>query len=42
VLIGGGIGAAAGAVLDRNKVTVVVIDPDRDLTLTLNSDLTLR
>lgn len=42
VLLGAGVGGAAGAVLDRNKAEVVVIYPDTDLTLTLQSDLVLR
>ncbi|MGB3237577.1 MAG: hypothetical protein WBB29_04715 [Geitlerinemataceae cyanobacterium] len=42
VLLGAGVGGAAGAVLDDNKAEVVVIYPDTDLTLTLQSDLVLR
>lgn len=42
VLIGAGVGGAAGAVLDRQKAEVVVIYPNTDLTLTLQSDLVLR
>jgi hypothetical protein len=42
VLLGAGVGGAAGAVLDRQTVEVVVIYPETDLTLTLQSDLILR
>lgn len=42
VLLGAGVGGAAGAVLDRDKAEVVVIYPESDLTLTLQSDLVLR
>lgn len=42
VLIGTGVGAAGGAVLGRNKVDVVVIDPDTDLDLTLRSSLAVQ
>jgi hypothetical protein len=42
VLLGAGVGGAAGAVLDRHKAEVVVIYPNTDLTLTLQSDLVLR
>lgn len=42
VLLGAGIGGAAGAVLDRQTAEVVVIYPERDLTLTLQSDLVVR
>lgn len=39
---GAAAGATIGSVLDRSRGEVVVIDPDTDLTLTLNSDLTVR
>lgn len=42
VLIGTGVGAAGGLVLGRKKADVVVVDPDTDLDLTLNSSLALR
>jgi hypothetical protein len=42
VLLGAGVGGAAGAVLDRQTAEVVVIYPESDLTLTLQSDLVLR
>lgn len=42
VLIGTGVGAAGGLVLGRKKADVVVVDPDTDLNLTLNSSLALR
>ncbi|MDY6936374.1 MAG: hypothetical protein SWY16_01805 [Cyanobacteriota bacterium] len=43
VLLGAGVGAAAGAILDNGETTeVIVIQPMTDLTLTLNSDLVLR
>jgi hypothetical protein len=42
VLLGAGVGGAAGAVLDRDKAEMVVIYPETDLTLTLQSDLVLR
>lgn len=42
VLIGTGVGAAGGLVLGRKKADVVVVDPDTDLDLTLNSNLALR
>jgi hypothetical protein len=41
VIVGGGVGAATGAILGRKETTVVVIEPDRDLTLTVNSDLVI-
>ena len=41
VLIGTGVGAAGGAVLGRKKVDVVVINPDTDLNLILDSSLTV-
>jgi len=41
VLIGTGVGAAGGAVLGRKKVDVVVINPDTDLDLILDSSLTV-
>lgn len=42
VLTGVGVGAVGGLVLGKNKAEVVVINPNSDLTLTLNSDLALR
>jgi hypothetical protein len=43
ILGGAGIGAVGGWVLGRNrKREVIVIDPDRELELTLQSDLALR
>jgi hypothetical protein len=43
VLIGGGLGAAGGWLLGRRKqAEVVVIRPEEDLDLTLQSDLALR
>lgn len=42
VLLGAGVGGAAGAVLSRDTAEVVVIYPETDLTLTLQSDLVLR
>ena len=39
VLIGTGAGAAGGLLLGRNKVDVIVIDPNTDLNITLNSSL---
>jgi len=41
ILIGAGVGAAGGALLGKRRETVVVIEPDRDLDLTLNSRLAL-
>lgn len=42
VLIGTGVGAAGGAVLGRKKAEVVVIEPDKDLDLTLRSSLAVQ
>ncbi|UBF26396.1 hypothetical protein K9N68_33685 [Kovacikia minuta CCNUW1] len=42
VLAGAGLGALGGWLLGKQTVDVVVIDPNSDLTLTLNSDLVLR
>lgn len=42
VLGGAGIGALGGVLLGKKKVDVVVINPDTDLNLTLNSSLALR
>ncbi|MGA7935054.1 MAG: hypothetical protein WCA35_16020 [Kovacikia sp.] len=42
VLAGAGLGALGGWLLGKQTVDVVVIDPNADLTLTLNSDLVLR
>jgi hypothetical protein len=42
VLAGGGVGAVAGLLLGgRNEAEVVVINPDTDLDLTLQSDFVL-
>jgi len=41
VLVGAGLGAIAGVILDRETTEVIVIDPNRDLDLTLQSDLVL-
>ncbi|MBE9019607.1 hypothetical protein C7Y66_25795 [Chroococcidiopsis sp. CCALA 051] len=41
VLIGTGVGAAGGAVLGRKKADLVVINPDTDLDLILDSSLTV-
>ncbi|PSB06065.1 S-layer protein, partial [filamentous cyanobacterium CCP2] len=37
VLGGAGLGALAGLFLGRNRVTLIAIDPEADLELTLNS-----
>ena len=42
VLIGTGVGAAGGAVLGRKKTEVVVIEPDKDLDLTLRSSFAVQ
>lgn len=42
VLVGAGLGAIVGVIVDRNTAEVIVIDPNRDLDLTLQSDLVLR
>lgn len=42
VLIGTGVGAAGGAVLGRKKAEVVVIEPDKDLDLTLRSSFAVQ
>lgn len=42
ILIGAGVGAAGGVLLGKRREKVVVINPNRDLTLTLNSRLALR
>ncbi|MBW4522113.1 MAG: hypothetical protein KME16_20845 [Scytolyngbya sp. HA4215-MV1] len=42
VLIGAGAGALGGILLGRKSTEVVVIYPDTDLSLTLNSPLTIR
>lgn len=39
VLGGVGAGVLAGILLERNRVTLVSINPEQDLTLTMNSDL---
>jgi hypothetical protein len=41
VLAGAGVGTAAGAVLGRRKVDVIVVKPNEDLTLTLQSNLVI-
>ncbi|MGK7897153.1 MAG: hypothetical protein AB4372_26945 [Xenococcus sp. (in: cyanobacteria)] len=42
VLGGAGLGAIAGLLLGGNEVELVSIDPNQDLDITLDSDLTLR
>jgi hypothetical protein len=42
VLLGTGVGAAGGALIKTKKADVVVIEPDTDLDLTLQSNLALR
>jgi hypothetical protein len=42
VLGGAGIGALLGVFLGRDRVQLIAIDPNTDLNLTLNSDLSLR
>ena len=42
VLLGTGVGAAGGALINTKKADVVVIEPNTDLALTLNSNLALR
>lgn len=42
VLIGTGVGTAGGLLLGRRKTDVVVINPDTDLDVTLNSSLPVR
>jgi hypothetical protein len=42
VLIGTGVGAIAGAILGRDSADLLVVNPNTDLNLTLNSDLLLR
>jgi hypothetical protein len=42
ILGGAGVGAAGGAVLNRKKADVVVIEPDKDLDLTLRSSLVVQ
>lgn len=42
VLGGAGLGAIAGVFIGRNKVDVVVIHPEQDLTLTMRSDVIFR
>jgi len=39
VLAGTGVGSVGGLLLGRRSTSVIVIDPNRDLDLTLNSDL---
>jgi hypothetical protein len=41
VLGGAGIGGLLGLFLGRDRVTLIRVDPDQDLNLTLNSDLVL-
>ncbi len=42
VLLGAGVGGAGGAVLSPKKADVVVIEPDKDLDLTLRSSLAVQ
>ena len=42
VLGGAGLGALAGALLGRKKADLIVINPNTDLDLVLNSDIVLR
>ena len=42
VLGGAGLGAIAGLLLGGNEVELISIDPNQDLDITLDSDLTLR
>jgi len=42
ILIGGGAGALGGLIFGKKRADVVVINPNTDLTLTLNSSLALR
>lgn len=42
VLGGGALGALAGLFLGRNRITLITIDPDTDLDLTLNAPLAIR
>ncbi|WP_009632745.1 hypothetical protein [Synechocystis sp. PCC 7509] len=42
ILLGTGAGALGGALLRNRKADVVVIEPDTDLAITLNSNLALR
>jgi hypothetical protein len=42
VLGGAGLGALGGLFLNRKKANVVVVYPDRDLTVRLGSELALR
>ena len=42
ILLGGGLGALGGLLLGKKQVEVISINPNSDLTLTLNSSLALR
>ncbi len=42
VLGGVGAGILAGLLLERNRVTLISVNPESDLTLTINSDLAMR
>ncbi|MBW4581583.1 MAG: hypothetical protein KME42_18585 [Tildeniella nuda ZEHNDER 1965/U140] len=42
ILIGGGAGALGGLIFGKKRADVVVVNPNTDLTLTLNSPLALR
>lgn len=42
ILIGGGAGALGGLIFGKKRADVVVVNPNTDLTLTLNSPLSLR
>lgn len=41
ILIGGGAGALGGLIFGKKRADVIVVDPNKDLTLILNSPLTL-
>ncbi|MCS6815415.1 MAG: S-layer homology domain-containing protein, partial [Cyanobacteria bacterium] len=42
VLSGVGVGLLAGLLLERNRVTLISVNPEADLTLTVNSDLVMQ
>ncbi|MBW4468772.1 MAG: hypothetical protein KME45_00005 [Stenomitos rutilans HA7619-LM2] len=41
ILIGGGAGALGGLIFGKKRADVIVVNPNKDLTLTLNSSLAL-